>query len=42
MNEEQASRMIELLESVDWKLWEMYQMMKNVLASDEETTNDNN
>ena len=42
MTEEQAQKMLELLEGIDWKLWEMYQMMKNVLSTDEESDNDNN
>jgi len=30
----------ELLESIDWKLWEMMNMMKSMLPPTEDTTND--
>ena len=42
MNEEQAQKMLELLEGIDWKLWEMYNMMKGVLVAEETEENDDN
>ena len=36
MNEEQANEVIKLLKSIDWKLWEMYNMMHDVLVGDED------
>lgn len=32
MNEENVTEMLRLLKSIDWKLWEMYNMMKDVLV----------
>lgn len=45
MTEEQATEMIRLLKGIDWKLWEMYNMMKDVLVDEnaiEQDDNDNN
>jgi hypothetical protein len=43
MNEEQAARMLEFLEQIDWKLWEIMKMMNHVLGPDEDTaSNDDN
>ena len=39
MNEDQADEVIKLLKGIDWKLWEMYNMIKDVLATDD-TPND--
>lgn len=41
MTEEQAEKMIELLKGIDWKLWEMYNIMKDVLDIEEEKKDDN-
>ena len=35
MNEEQSNELITLLKGIDWKLWEMYNMLKGVLATDD-------
>ena len=41
---DQGDRLIKLLEDMDWKLWEIYNMMKSVLTPPEDAekeTHDN-
>jgi len=35
-------RLFKLLESIDWKLWEMYNMMKDALPEQSKTTKSTN
>lgn len=39
MNDEQVTEAIKILKSIDWKLWEMYNMLKDVLI-DKDLNND--
>jgi hypothetical protein len=36
MNEDQADEVIQLLKGIDWKLWEMYNMMREVIGVPDE------
>ena len=39
VTEDPQERLFKLLESIDWKLWEMYNMMKDNLPQQQEKKN---
>jgi succinate dehydrogenase flavin-adding protein (antitoxin of CptAB toxin-antitoxin module) len=41
MNDEQFEKLIKLLEQMDWKLWEIHNMLKEVLSPEEESDKNN-